>query len=129
MSQSSHTNRRHFVRIPSDHAARLIAGKESWSCQVLDLSLKGALLQSRQPFSLPLGSACRLEVMLDREVKMAMEVTISHCHGDTIGVVSQHIDLESISHLRRFVELNLGDSALLQRELSELLARPADPDG
>ena len=34
--------------------------------------------------------------------------------------VVDHIDLESISHLRRLVELNLGDSSLLERELAAL---------
>jgi len=37
-----------------------------------------------------------------------------------LTALRQHIDLDSISHLRRLVELNLGDEALLERELAAL---------
>ena len=40
--------------------------------------------------------------------------------GELIGFVCRHIDVDSISHLRRLVELNLGDEALLERELAAL---------
>ncbi|VAX04921.1 hypothetical protein MNBD_GAMMA20-584, partial [hydrothermal vent metagenome] len=43
-----------------------------------------------------------------------------HSENDHIGFRCEHIDLESISHLRRLVELNLGDAKLLDRELSAL---------
>ena len=32
------------------------------------------------------------------------------------------IDIDSVTHLRRLVELNLGDPALLEREVSALVA-------
>ena len=41
-------------------------------------------------------------------------------YGDLVGMVCRHIDVDSISHLRRLVELNLGDEALLERELAAL---------
>ena len=37
------------------------------------------------------------------------------------ALCAKHIDLDSISHLRRFVELNLGDEQELERELGALL--------
>jgi hypothetical protein len=39
---------------------------------------------------------------------------------ELLGFVCQYIDLDSISHLRRLVELNLGDGSLLERELAAL---------
>ena len=41
--------------------------------------------------------------------------------GGKIGLQCESIDLDSITHLRRLVELNAGDPALLDRELSSLL--------
>ncbi|MGF1806791.1 PilZ domain-containing protein, partial [Aliivibrio sifiae] len=32
----------------------------------------------------------------------------------------QHIDIDSISHLKRLIELNVGNSDMLLRQLSEL---------
>jgi hypothetical protein len=39
-----------------------------------------------------------------------------------LGFQVQYIDLDSATHLRRLVELNLGDPALLEREFENLLA-------
>jgi hypothetical protein len=50
---------------------------------------------------------------------MAGEVV--HREWTLVGVRCVEIDLESISHLRRLVELNLGDAELLHRELSALV--------
>lgn len=39
-----------------------------------------------------------------------------------VGLRCSSLDLDSATHLRRLVELNLGDPALLERELATLLA-------
>ncbi len=36
----------------------------------------------------------------------------------------EHIDIDSITHLKRLIELNLGDEALLHRELAHLIHAP-----
>jgi hypothetical protein len=36
------------------------------------------------------------------------------------------MEIDSITHLRRLVELNLGDEALLERELEQLLSDDED---
>lgn len=49
-----------------------------------------------------------------------MEVVLTRTQPQSLGFVCRHIDLDSISHLRRLVELNLGDEQLLERELAAL---------
>jgi hypothetical protein len=49
-----------------------------------------------------------------------MDVTVAHCESEHVGFHCDHIDIDSITHLRRLVELNLGDPELLERELSAL---------
>jgi hypothetical protein len=49
-----------------------------------------------------------------------MNLSISHVIGNEAGFKCEHIDLDSISTLRRMVELNLGDSTLLERDLIAL---------
>jgi hypothetical protein len=49
-----------------------------------------------------------------------MSVSVSHVIGNEVGFKCEHIDLDSISALRRLVELNLGDSHLLERDLLAL---------
>ena len=50
-----------------------------------------------------------------------MLASVAHIDDKTIGFTCENIDLESISHLKRLVELNLGDKALLHRELASLI--------
>ncbi|OZT82227.1 pilus assembly protein PilZ, partial [Vibrio sp. 03_296] len=38
----------------------------------------------------------------------------------TIRLKITHIDIDSISHLKRLVELNVGDDTLLHREIEHL---------
>ena len=49
-----------------------------------------------------------------------MDVTVAHLNGTCVGVRCDKIDIDSASHLRRLLELNLGDADLLSRELTEL---------
>lgn len=114
--------RRHFSRILFNADARLIDGKAAHPCELLDVSLKGALVR------LPAGEvwtpaqACRLELTLGatREVVIRMDCQVAHREDRVLGLHCLSIDLDSITHLRRLVELNVGDEAHLQRELSAL---------
>ena len=53
-------------------------------------------------------------------VDLFMDVTVAHLNGTSVGVRCVTIDIDSASHLRRLLELNLGDADLLSRELTEL---------
>ena len=114
-------DRRHFSRIHFASAAQLITVDARLDVQVLDLSLQGALLTLPQPVKLEAGEPCLLALRLgDATVKMAAE--LAHVKADQVGLQCRCIDLDSISHLRRLVEMNLGSSKLLERELKALLA-------
>ena len=41
--------------------------------------------------------------------------------GIYFGLICRNLDIDSATHLRRLVELNLGDPKLLERELSALV--------
>jgi hypothetical protein len=44
-----------------------------------------------------------------------------HVEGPQVGLRCASIDLDSITHLRRLVELNSGDPAILDREFGSLV--------
>lgn len=58
-----------------------------------------------------------------------MEISLAWARDGLLGFECQHIDLDSISHLRRLVELNLGDEELLERELALLVSAHDDRGG
>ena len=120
----NHPQRRHFTRIPFDTAYRLrpLQSDQLWRGTVIDLSFKGALLHVAADFEAERDEAFELELILGRDgLKIEMQVRLAHLHDHLAGFVCEHIDLESMTHLRRLLELNLGDPHLLERELSEMI--------
>ena len=112
---------RKFSRILFSNQATLRFQGQNFFTQVTDLSLKGALIQRTAEFQGLVGEHAQLQFQLDQsELVLEMDVSIAHLHPTTIGLRCERIDIESASHLRRLLELNLGDAELLSRELNEL---------
>jgi len=116
----SPSDRRRFQRIEFDAATELVQGDRRWPVELHDLSLKGLLVRRPEGWDADAEQPFEARVRLADDAEVRMEVAMTHEEGDLIGFVCQHIDLDSIAHLRRLVELNLGDGALLERELAAL---------
>jgi hypothetical protein len=116
--------RRRFSRIAFHRPAEIDALGEVATCELLDVSLKGALVEVPPKFGGRKGQPCVLTIRLDAvDAVVRMEGEIVHHDGPALGVRCTGIDLDSIAHLRRIVELNLGDEELLHRELSALVGK------
>lgn len=115
--------RRQYSRIAFHAPAQLILGERHIDVVVLDLSLKGALIRLPADTAVDADAPCVLQLCLDdMGDEIRMEAKISHVNEGYAGLACQSIDLDSVTHLRRLVELNLGSEELLQRELSALLS-------
>jgi len=114
-------DKRHFQRILCNGQVLLVHGEREFGTELLDLSLKGVLAKRPYKWDIAEGSACELEVKLDgADFPIIMMATVAHLDDEHIGFACRHIDLDSISQLRRMVEVNLGDPDELERELSAL---------
>ncbi len=120
MMGANQSDRRRFQRIAFDADTELVQGERRWTVALHDLSLKGLLVHRPADWDAEPDRPLEARVRLADDALVRMEVTIAHAHEDLIGLACQHLDLDSISHLRRLVELNLGDEALLERELAAL---------
>ncbi|MGC3997763.1 MAG: PilZ domain-containing protein [Anaeromyxobacter sp.] len=117
--------RRRFTRIKFDRPAVLDVSGRRHEGTLVDLSLKGALIELEgEPAGLTAGVTCSLTVPLDDvgEARIRMDGEIAHRHERRVGFRCDELDLESAEHLRRFVEVNVADEAVLLRELWELVA-------
>jgi len=124
MSDNNHDERRHFSRIPFHAQGHLHAdkGEMHLNCEVLDVSLKGILLAKPEGWQGLLNDKYQVDLLLENgELVIKMAAAVAHIDNDSVGFLCEHIDLDSITHLKRLVELNLGDPELLQRELSALI--------
>jgi diphthamide biosynthesis methyltransferase len=115
------TDLRNFSRIAFHTDARLHLSHGVHTVHLLDLALKGALVEALAPFPVSLGDVCSLVLPLQEGgEKIVMKGAVVHLQGPRIGLQCQHIDVDSLTSLRRLVELNLGDASLVDRELSHL---------
>ena len=115
------TERRTFWRAVFRSPVRLTAAGRTVSAQLLDISLKGALLETDGAWHGKPGEDCRLSLELAPGSVISMEGEVMHVEGSRLGLRCRSIDVDSITHLRRLVELNSGDATLLDREFSSLV--------
>ncbi len=120
MAIEKNEDKRRFHRIFFDGHAVLEGAENRYPCKIVDLSLKGCLLNFEQPWSDSPDMLYKLTLNLTDEISIVMGVSVSHVVGNQVGFKCEHIDIDSICSLRRLVELNLGDIELLERELAAL---------
>lgn len=128
MKKTVTDDRRRYSRIAFNAVGRLSLAERDIAVHVLDLSLKGALVHTRDEVQVSVGVACALHVDLDElGDQISMHGTVTHVAGRQAGLTCRGIDIDSATHLRRLVELNLGSDDLLDRELSTLLSAASPP--
>ena len=118
---------RHFSRIPFDADTYILStdNNQKWHCTLLDISLNGALVSQPDDWHGKIGNNYKLEVQLgsghDKELLLHMDVTIAHIEDIHLGLHIVEMDVDTASHLHRLIELNTGDTNILNRELAELI--------
>lgn len=124
MSTESQDERRQFSRIPFQIEANIQSesGEVYLDCEVIDVSLNGLLISKPNNWIGKDSEHHKVALLLENGLTVInMDTTVAHTDESSVGFICEHIDLVSISHLKRLVELNLGDEDLLQRELSALI--------
>ena len=124
---SSALERRRFQRIQFDADTRLLQGNRRWEVELCDVSLRGLLVECPPNWDADPEQPLIAEIDLSEVLQIRMEVTLARTEDGLLGFDCRHIDLDSISHLRRLIELNLGDEQLMERELAMLGQDPQDP--
>lgn len=119
-------DRRRFSRVAFAHEATLHFPAADWPIpvEVLDLSLNGALLRPAHRNSPlpPVDQPCLLKIFLDAAGDaIRMEGRLQLRADGAYGLACLAMDLDSVTHLRRLVQLNLGDESLAEREFSRLV--------
>ncbi len=114
--------KRHFTRINFD--ARIIIKHDGVTIdgELVDISLKGALAKSPVENQLNVNDKCEVTIDLGCEyAPIQYDASVKHTDNELIGLCCDMIEPESASEIRRIVELNLGDTNLLHRELEAMM--------
>ncbi|AZE57584.1 hypothetical protein C4K03_5467 [Pseudomonas synxantha] len=110
-----------FAASPFDAKTELRQNGWELPVKLVDLSLRGLLIERPEGWKGNKALPFDVDIRLDPKAHIKMQVRLTHEEKGQLGFVCQHIDLDSISHLRRLIELNLGDEDELHRELAALL--------
>lgn len=117
---SDNEPRRAFTRIFFDAETVIMQGDHIWPVQLVDISLRGILIGVLPDQQIDHNSLVEVSVHLGGGIEIRMEARVANQRRDLLGLTCEHIDVDSMTHLRRLVELNMGDTSLLERELHAL---------
>jgi len=89
---------------------------------LLDISLKGALVARPPAWHDEPGTLLSLNLALSgSDITFEIDSVVCHQEESFLGIKFLTISLDSITHLKRLVQLNLADESLLHREMSQLI--------
>ena len=114
------SERRSYNRIPFNAEILMQCGQEEWSCNLLDISLKGMLVEPPENIDIDIKNPCGMALFLGEDISIHARVSITHTSNGLWGLKWLQIDLSSLQHLRRLIEVNAHNPAMLNREISEL---------
>ena len=114
---------RRFRRIPFEAEVTLNIGQDIWSGELLDVAMKGAMVGTDKPLPLSLGSKCSLCISLQGSpISLNFQAEMIHSEDNHYGFKFISEDLETLTHLRKLIELNTGDAEATRSELSAWLS-------
>lgn len=122
-SSYSLDERRRFSRVEFDADVHLLQEGKQFSAQLHDISLNGVLISTPAEYHLRTDMPCTLGIILSDQAVITMQVTLVHSSSSFLGFHCTSIDMDSIVHLRRLIEINLGEPGASERVLTELLKR------
>lgn len=120
------SERRRFSRVIFSGNCSLseeVAGKrETCKTILIDISLNGALVHRPDNWHDEPGAMINLNLALSgSEIILEINGIVCHQAKGLLGIKFLTLSLESVSHLKRLIELNLGDEQLIHREMSQLI--------
>jgi hypothetical protein len=118
---NSNHDRRKFSRIDFHHEVTLVnpASGQAYDGAFNDISLQGMLFHSDP---LPKSGDHLQGTLLLGDIEVIISGVVLWSRGEQGAAIRFHdLDLESFSHLRRLVTLNIGDSDRVDHELFSAL--------
>ncbi|MBN2231986.1 MAG: PilZ domain-containing protein [Deltaproteobacteria bacterium] len=115
--------RRYFKRVPFAAEVTVTTDGTKITGELYDISLKGVLVK------LPAGAApavddiCTMGITLPRtDIVLAASTRVVHARSPFLGLRFTEMDADTLTHIRRLVELNTGAADRLNDELGHWLA-------
>jgi len=115
------SEQRHFHRIRFDVKIQIEINGKVHEASLVDISLKGVLVETPGGLTTDPGNNCRLTIQLkNSDVVISFDGEVVHVKDGLVGIKIILIEVESMIHLRRLVTLNSENSEQVRDELKAL---------
>ncbi|MGS2717460.1 PilZ domain-containing protein [Eionea flava] len=117
------SEKRRFTRVAFVSHISLSKEKENfqWEGTVVDISFNGILVNIDTESSIgEMGAIINATIHFENDARIDATLQFAHHHDKFYGFSFHEIDSDSLMHLRRIIEHNLGDSSICERELLTL---------
>lgn len=116
--------RRQFSRVAFQSQCFIILGNKKIAGALDDISIKGALVYVEAETGVKSHDDCIFELNLTgTDITIHIEAKAVYVKDNHYGLKFGNMELESMTHLRRLIELNIGDSNKVQQELFFLIGQ------
>jgi len=117
-----YAERRQFWRAGFQASAQMVLRDGARDAAMMNISMDGALLELASTSMPAPGEPCELRLELNPGGEtIVMQASVSHVGpGGRVGLRRASIDCDSLTLLRRLLELNTGDAARTEHELLTL---------
>ena len=110
--------RRYFQRISFQAVSRVTVRGKAVQGTLMDISMKGALVGLSEDSMPELGDKVTLDMHLtSSEVTLHFKAEVVHIAKGEAGLFFTQVDVDTLTHLRRLLELNTGDEGRVAEEL------------
>lgn len=117
------TEERHSHRVNFDTFVEFKSEGCEHVCELVDISIQGALIAACSGATPEQGTPCQLTISLDNsnEIQIIIKGRVAHKIENRVGIHCESIDVDSMRHLRKLIEYNLGDVELVNRDFDALI--------
>ncbi len=110
--------KRYFSRIKFKAHSQIEFNDKNYEAELLDLSLRGALLNFKEQIPIKMNDSCTLIIHLhSTDIKLIFDAELVHIHENNLGFKFISEDVGTMTHLRNLVSLNVGDYDKITDEL------------
>ena len=110
--------KRYFSSINFTAQTKIELNDNVYEGELLDLSLRGALLSFKDQVPMKMKDKCTLIICLhSSDTKLIFEAELTHIHRNNLGFKFLGEDVDTMTHLRNLLSLNVGDYDKITDEL------------
>jgi hypothetical protein len=113
--------KRRFRRIACIEKVIFQCGEGVIEAEMLDISLKGALLELNDEAAISTGDKCRITLNLkDSDIFLQFLAELVHRRNNLVGVKFVHMDIDTLIHLRSLLEARTANPQQVMDEIAFL---------